>query len=634
MTRKSRQCGESQVVLVSMPWANLTMPSIQLGTVQAILSSGGVESVTVHGYVYFAAWLLERSRGGFTLKDYEVFSNQSVSGLGDAVFSSSARAGTLDWQAYAQALGSNGIPEFVMKARALSAEVGDFLDGLAERVLSHSPRVVGFSTTFSQNCPSAALATELKKRRPDLKVVFGGANCEGRMGPALMREFDCIDVCIKGQAEGTAVDVFSELAEHGATGPRDGVCVRCQSGAIVDGGDSADSPDMNSIPCPDYAEYFTAIREVGLEERLRAAVTIPFETARGCWWGAKHHCIFCGLNGGTMNYRSKAPQVALAQLETLARRHEVLDFTIVDNIMDMDYLTSFLPSVVESGAQYSMYYEVKANLTRDQVRLMSESGITAVQPGIESLSSGVLKIMDKGATALQNIALLKWCREYGIRVDWNLLCGFPGEAAAEYERMARLIPYLVHLPQPSGVIPIRVDRFSPLHSRPEDFGFELEPLPFYSHLYRNRDEHLRDLAYFFRVRGPRDLTYVKPLSDAVDSWRRAQSGGRVPELTYRRGPDLLIVKDTRGSNDGEEHILRDSAAALYLDMDAPRRLESLVRSGRTYGVGAKTVETFLNNLIDLGLAVEENGRFLGLATSERPRPAASGNRTVRLSVVV
>jgi radical SAM superfamily enzyme YgiQ (UPF0313 family) len=38
------------------------------------------------------------------------------------------------------------------------------------------------------------------------------------------------------------------------------------------------------------------------------------ETARGCWWGAKHHCTFCGLNQNDMAFRAKSPQCAMDEL--------------------------------------------------------------------------------------------------------------------------------------------------------------------------------------------------------------------------------------------------------------------------------------------------------------------------------
>ena len=49
----------------------------------------------------------------------------------------------------------------------------------------------------------------------------------------------------------------------------------------------------------------------------RVVPTLLFETSRGCWWGAKSHCTFCGLNGETMAFRSKSPRRALDELEQL-----------------------------------------------------------------------------------------------------------------------------------------------------------------------------------------------------------------------------------------------------------------------------------------------------------------------------
>ncbi|HXP62247.1 hypothetical protein SBA6_970012 [Candidatus Sulfopaludibacter sp. SbA6] len=38
-----------------------------------------------------------------------------------------------------------------------------------------------------QNVASLALARHLKRSRPDLFILLGGANCEGVMGPELVR---------------------------------------------------------------------------------------------------------------------------------------------------------------------------------------------------------------------------------------------------------------------------------------------------------------------------------------------------------------------------------------------------------------------------------------------------------------
>ena len=93
----------------------------------------------------------------------------------------------------------------------------------------------------------------------------------------------------------------------------------------------------------------------------------------------------------------------------------------------MNYYRTVLPELAERKLGVTFFYEIKSNLKKKQVKLLADAGILTVQPGVESFSSHVLKLMRKGVTAIQNIQMLKWCREYGVDVAWNLLYGFPGE---------------------------------------------------------------------------------------------------------------------------------------------------------------------------------------------------------------
>jgi magnesium-protoporphyrin IX monomethyl ester (oxidative) cyclase len=63
--------------------------------------------------------------------------------------------------------------------------------------------------------------------------------------------------------------------------------------------------DMDRMPGPDYDDYFDALGASSLGPRFRPAWLI--ESARGCWWGARSHCTFCGLNGATVAFRARAP---------------------------------------------------------------------------------------------------------------------------------------------------------------------------------------------------------------------------------------------------------------------------------------------------------------------------------------
>ena len=47
---------------------------------------------------------------------------------------------------------------------------------------------------------------------------------------------------------------------------------------------------------------------------------------------------------------------------------------------------------------------------------LSDGGMTWMQPGIESRPTEILKVANKGHEAWQSVELLKWRRQYGIRV--------------------------------------------------------------------------------------------------------------------------------------------------------------------------------------------------------------------------
>ena len=88
-----------------------------------------------------------------------------------------------------------------------------------------------------------------------------------------------------------------------------------------------------------------------------------------------------------MTFRSKTPARALeAELRTLRERHGVSRVMFVDDILDMRYFRTLLPRLAVQEPRFELFWEVKANLTPEQVRLLRAAGVTRVQPGIESLS--------------------------------------------------------------------------------------------------------------------------------------------------------------------------------------------------------------------------------------------------------
>ena len=408
-------------------------------------------------------------------------------------------------------------PSLIAQIMQARAERDAFLDRSVQHIMAAKPRIVGFSTTFHQTCVSLALARRLKALPDPPVVVFGGANCEGEMGLQMLRSFEWLDfVCTR---EGDLA--FPLLVQRLMAGED------CSAipGMLAQGhAEGLSTPELiehlDDLPDPDYSDYFARISRCAPGFDLAPELLV--ETARGCWWGMKNHCTFCGLNGDTMSYRSKSPDRAFEEMRRLSQRWGVTKMDSVDNILDMRYFDTVFPRLAELKPPLELFFEVKANLKRSQVAALRAAGVRTIQPGIESLATDVLQLMDKGCTALQNLQLLRWCAEHGIAVAWNLLAGFPGEAPESYARQAELCPKLVHLQPPSSCSPIRLDRFSPLYTRAAEFGLQrVRPTAAYFHVFPLGRRDMARLASFFdfdHADGRKPERYLQATQQAVERW--------------------------------------------------------------------------------------------------------------------
>jgi ribosomal peptide maturation radical SAM protein 1 len=514
-----------------------------------------------------------------------------------------------------------GDPTLARLGLLRSREVPRYLDELVDGYPWHDVQVVGFTSTFQQNAASFALARRLKQRFPHLVTVFGGANFEGEMGRELVRAIECIDLAVAGEADIAFPELLSALADGRDPGDVPGVVRRPGPGAgtAVELGRGQAPPlvAMDDLPIPDYDEYFARRRNLSLASE---GSVIPFESGRGCWWGAKHHCTFCGLNGTNMHWRAKSPGRVREELAHQASRYGTFAFDAVDNILEPKYLTSLLPELADAETDYALFYEVKANLSRAQIRALARAGVRRIQPGIESLSSDVLRLMNKGARSAQNVTLLKWAQYYGIAVSWNLIWGFPGESEEDYGRQADLVPHLVHLRPPSGAGRVWLERFSPMFTEPDRFPTKYRrPEASYAYVYPGEVD-LDRAAYFFDYEFEETLpdSAYEPLITAVETWRRAWTDLPLPSLTYRSSPDFLQIYDARRPGHEGTYTYRGQLAQLYSAISHRPMTATAVRDGLGLTWPVEAVIEALSAWEADGLVFRDGDRAVALALPATP----------------
>ncbi len=531
------------IILVCPPFAPLYTPSLALSTLKVVGETAGAKVCVHYSNLDFAGIL------GVELYDDISAGRPSITDLAGEWIFAGLIGGSIDEDAYIdgvilsrdtirranQKANDGRLQQFARKIRLARSLAASFVEIQAQKIVELRPAVVGFTSVFQQTAAGLAMAAAIKRMDPSIATVFGGPNYEGPMGVSLKRNFKQIDEVVSGEGE----DAFRRLASKVARRPFE---FPLQPIAVRERGRG----ELDTLPFPNFDEYFSAM--VAADLKPKPSPHLVMETSRGCWWGERSHCTFCGLNGSSMRYRSKSPARALKELRHLVETYGALPVDTVDNILDMDYFKSFVPELQRADMKLNLFYETKSNLSRKKLEQLAASGIRRIQPGIESLSDDVLRLMGKGVSSAQNLSTIKWCQELGIHLSWNFLWGFPGEDPQEYSNLATTCPALEHLTPPDVGSQLRLDRFSPLFEKRDHMGLcKVSPYPAYRHVFSTMSEaDIFDVAYYFTFsyKDGRDVdAYARPLTEAIEQWRNRHSESIL--LRFDIAENQCLIFDTR-----------------------------------------------------------------------------------------
>ncbi|MEU7581683.1 RiPP maturation radical SAM C-methyltransferase [Streptomyces sp. NPDC041068] len=596
------------ITLVNMPWASIDFPSLALGILKRRVADEfpGSRVDVVNANLDYLDWITERA--GLTREEYNFCWDSYFTGYSEWIFSS-ALYDDPHWRnsEFADLVEGSVPGDMLNKGRQLHALAPEYIESLVGRILADRPDVVGFSTTFAQNSAVLAAAKLIKRTAPHVCVVLGGGNCDGEQGAALHRGFPFIDYVNRGEGEVSFTQLLACLRDKSNPADIPGLCWRDADGTSHANAMRAAPLPASALVTPDYTDYFE--QHAASRASAMAEPHIVAESSRGCWWGQKHHCTFCGLNGSFMEFRSKSPDRFVDELLTMTERYQVLNVAVADNILDMTYLRSVVPRLAEAECDLRISYEIKSNMRREQLASLVAAGIHYVQPGIESLNGRVLKLMDKGVTGCQNVRMMRDAESVSLGVVWNYLFGFPGETEEDYDAVIDQFPAIHHLAPPNGVTRIAIERFSPYFNRPE-LGFgDLRPAAHYAVIYDLPESELRDMAYVFDAAHQGiSTTHAERLEKAVEIWRHEFPRGRLTQCDLT---DSIVLTNTRpGFAWRTLSIDEPWEMATFRLLEQPCTDDVLVKKLRAddHDIAAEDVSALLARWRTRGLLFEDGGQ--------------------------
>jgi len=618
----------AEVCLVMPPVAFGCMPSLALGILKACLKREGISCRVDYANMAFTHALGIPAFAGIYHGSLHGF-------LGEYIFNEAAGLrnpyAVEDFVRYQLGDRYNLTEALYLEnlLRHAAAVAGEETRKTVDRILERDPKVVGCSAVFEQRNAALAILRGVKARRPDIVTFMGGFACFDRGGIAMLRQFPFLDYVFCGESD----DIIAPFCRSILAGePPD-----LPYGLLSRDGPFPEEPphrivrDLDAVPAPDYEDYLRAFRSwYGVDQvlltRKRAEMRLILETSRGCWWGEKHACAFCGLNGRTQCFRKKSPARVLQEIREVTEQTGNGHVCFADNILPNEWFRDVLPglkAMQEAGAGFHFTAEIKPNLREEQVKALREAGYRILQPGIESLSDHVLRLLSKGVSAAQNLALLRYARKYDMIVLWNLLTGTVGETGEDYRLQTELIPSVSHLQPPTNDYGIIYMRNSVYERRREEYGLNLAPDPVFRFISPDDEAYVRDIAFHFVDEGRREDPWIAveriALRRAADRWRALWAHGQ-PQARFDLFDDgtALHLVDTRPVAAARNFTLTGLDRALCLAALHPVREESLAARGED----PENARQALRRLYERKILVCLEGRVLTLAvdlTAEKSR---------------
>jgi radical SAM superfamily enzyme YgiQ (UPF0313 family) len=439
---------------------------------------------------------------------------------------------------------------------ALANTLGDH--ALVAAIVAREPWLVGFTCYLWNIERTLWIAAELKRRRPDVRIVLGGP--EVTADNAWVLNTPDYDFAVVGEGEQTFAQLLLGLLDDDVPPvPIAGLYVPASMGDRFrpDRAPAFRTPlsDLGQLGSP----YLAGVLDAA-EERM-----LLLETTRGCVF----KCKFCYYPKSYDRQYYLAPDDVRASLRH-AREKDVEEVFLLDPTLNQrrDF-ADFLRLLIEGNPGRRMRYfgELRGEgITTETARLLREANFTEVEVGLQSVEPDAMTLMDRKNNLRAFERGVRAMLAEGIRVRVDLIIGLPGDTV---ESVRRGLNYLHEggLYSDLQVFNLAVLPGTAFRQEAASLGLVHQPRPPY---YTLRTPTLRPEDFFELMQEAQEVTGVefdappRPVLDvaAAGLWCVDLDGERSapPPLDRRRQAFTLWLRSAA------LEARRSSAAALVREV--------------------------------------------------------------------
>jgi radical SAM superfamily enzyme YgiQ (UPF0313 family) len=310
-----------------------------------------------------------------------------------------------------QTLGAIALASY-LKLNGIEVEAQDFF---CDEVVISKARIVGISSTFLNLKEITQIVRYIKENNPEATIVLGGPISWSYPPSKIIEEIPEIDFIVLREGEKSFLDLIEKIQMDKSFGQVSGIAYK--SGNEVKETLSSKFMNAEEIPFPDWNLVDFGIR----------IPILPIETARGCIY----QCAFCSeTNYWSKPVRFKPVDRVIEEIKINLQEFKVNSFRFVDSCFTAPEkrCSQICDSIIEENLDitWTSYARIN-NMSGNLLEKMKKSGCVAIDIGLESGDSTILRKMEKKYTPPDIERAIRTAEELDIITHCNLVVGFPGE---------------------------------------------------------------------------------------------------------------------------------------------------------------------------------------------------------------
>lgn len=298
--------------------------------------------------------------------------------------------------------------------------------------------VVGFSVYIVNYVVAMQMARELKRRNPDLVIVFGGPHAT-----LFHPDFNGgeVDYLVAGEGEIPLLEILNALKEKREPLDLPGL-YRSRGGELVGSGKADPVDNLDEIGPPDVGQY--DLSNYHPPSHVLGNKVIHTLSSRGC----PFKCSFCAASE-LMSRRIRYRSIESILDELLKYKSVGYDSVIFyDDIFTLDRrrVIDLCREMISRklNMKWTCFTRTQC-VDKDLCDLMRRAGCYLVTFGCESANDKTLNLLRKGLTQEVNSKGIDIASQSGLLTSSSFMIGLPGESeidiieTIQYARRSRLL---------------------------------------------------------------------------------------------------------------------------------------------------------------------------------------------------